>query len=135
MICLWERPAERSSLDCRKRINVFHRVLVYTVSASSYLIVYLKVTCNLQSSRTQIVYTEVSRIDREYIQCNLGNPKPDTQQPRQSPNDNLQDNTGILRIPHDNVSTTAPLHPTCSPNKWEITHMNIREFITSYPRM
>jgi hypothetical protein len=47
---------------------------------------------------------------------------------------NVQDNMGILQIPYDNyVSTTAPLHPTCSPIKWEIPHVNIQEFITSYP--
>jgi hypothetical protein len=49
--------------------------------------------------------------------------------PRQSPNDHLQDNTGILHTPYDNVSTIVPLHLI----KWEITHVNIQEFITSYP--
>jgi hypothetical protein len=57
----------------------------------------------------------------------------DTQQSQQSPKDHLQDNTGILRTPRDNnVSTIAPLHPTCNPIKWDITHVNIPEFITSY---
>jgi hypothetical protein len=37
-------------------------------------------------------------------------------------------------MPYDkNVSTIVPLHTTCSPIKWEITHVNIQEFITSYP--
>jgi hypothetical protein len=46
----------------------------------------------------------------------------------------LPDNTGIMYIPHDNnVSMIAPLHPTCNPIKWEMTHVNIQEFIISYP--
>jgi hypothetical protein len=40
---------------------------------------------------------------------------------------------GILHIPFDDVSTIAPLHPTCNPIKWEIMHGSIQEFITSYP--
>jgi hypothetical protein len=53
---------------------------------------------------------------------------------KQIPKDHLQDNMGILHVSYDNsVSTTAPLHPTCNPTKWEITHVNIQEFITSYP--
>jgi hypothetical protein len=50
------------------------------------------------------------------------------------PNDHLQDNMGILHIPYDNnVSTTVPLHPAYNPIKWEIKHVNIQVFITSYP--
>jgi hypothetical protein len=57
-----------------------------------------------------------------------------TLQPRQSPNDHLQDNTGALHVPFDNtVSTTVPLHPTCNPIKWETTHVNIQEFVATYP--
>jgi hypothetical protein len=48
-------------------------------------------------------------------------------------NDHLQDNTGILHTPYDNVSMIAPLHTTCNPIKWEITHVNIEEFIITYP--
>jgi hypothetical protein len=45
-----------------------------------------------------------------------------TQQPRQSPNDHLQDNTGIPYVPYDNnVRTLAPLYPTCNAIKWDIT--------------
>jgi hypothetical protein len=40
---------------------------------------------------------------------------------------------GMLHIPYDNVSTVVPLHPTYNPIKWEITHLNIQEFITSNP--
>jgi hypothetical protein len=68
----------------------------------------------------------------EYARYN--NTVPDTQQPRQSPHDYLQDNTGLLHIPYDNtVSTTIPLHPTCNPIKLEITHVHTQEFITSHP--
>jgi hypothetical protein len=50
-----------------------------------------------------------------------------------SPNDNLKDNMGILHIPYDNnVWKTVPLYPTCNPIKWEIRHVNTKEFITSY---
>jgi hypothetical protein len=52
----------------------------------------------------------------------------------QSPNDHLQDNTGILYIAYGNsVSATVPLHPTCSPIRWEIAHVNIQYFVISYP--
>jgi hypothetical protein len=40
---------------------------------------------------------------------------------------------GILHIPYDNISTVVPLHLICNLIKWEITHINIREFITSNP--
>jgi hypothetical protein len=40
---------------------------------------------------------------------------------------------GILHIPCDNVSTIVPLHPTCNTIEWEIMHVNVQEFITSYP--
>jgi hypothetical protein len=41
---------------------------------------------------------------------------------------------GILYIPRDNSdSAIVPLHPTCNPIKCEIRHVNIQEFITSYP--
>jgi hypothetical protein len=62
------------------------------------------------------------------------NTVPDAQQPRQSPKDHLQNNTRVLHVPYDNnVSTTVPLHPTCNPVKWEVTHVNIQELITSHP--
>jgi hypothetical protein len=60
-------------------------------------------------------------------------PSSGVQQSGQSPNDHLQDNTGIPHVAHDNVLTTDPLHPTCNPFKWEITHVHIQEFITSHP--
>jgi hypothetical protein len=47
--------------------------------------------------------------------------------------DHLQDNKGILYIPYTNVSTIVALHPTCNPIEWELTHVDIQEFITSYP--
>jgi hypothetical protein len=53
-----------------------------------------------------------------------------TQQPRQSQNDHLQDNMGVLHTPYDSFSTIVPLHPTCNSIKWEMTHVNIQEFIT-----
>jgi hypothetical protein len=52
---------------------------------------------------------------------------------KQSPKDHPQDNTGILHIPYDTVTMIVPLHPNCNRIKWEITHVNIQEFITSYP--
>jgi hypothetical protein len=36
-------------------------------------------------------------------------------------------------IPYDNTLMIVPLHPTCNLIKWEIMHVNIQEFITSYP--
>jgi hypothetical protein len=39
---------------------------------------------------------------------------------------------GILHIPYDNFSTIVPLHPNFNPIKWDTTHVNIQEFITTF---
>jgi hypothetical protein len=46
----------------------------------------------------------------------------------QSPNDHLQDSMGILHMPYDNISTTVPLHPTCSPIRWKIMPVNSDQY-------